>query len=263
MILKRLAALAFFLLAPGLARADEAPEMCFDRPGINTPPCTLHTGQVMAEFGALEWDHSAAPSMRDDTLTFGDTLVRIGLGGATEAQVGLGGWGHQRSRSVAAVTTTRGVGDATIGLRHGFGSEEDAKLAVQAFISLPIGEAPGGAGDWGAGFLVPVSLPLPSGFSLSMTPEVDAAVNGSGKGRHLAWGGVVGVSHALTPAVSASAEVAAYRDEDPDGASTDARAALSAAWRAGRRFQLDVELDLGQTQGAPDHALMLGVARQF
>ena len=237
--------------------------MCVDRPGIDTPPCTLHAGELMVEFGAVQWDHAATPGTRDDTLTFGDTVARIGLGNATEAFIGLGGWSHERSRDGRTVATARGIGDATVGLRHGFGGEDDAKIAVQAYVSLPVGRSPGGAGDWGAGFLLPVSLPLPSGFELSMTPEVDAAVNGSGKGRHLAWGGVVGLSHALTPVISGSAEVAAYRDDDPDGASTDARVALSGAWRAGRRFQLDLELDIGISQGAPDHALMLGFARQF
>ncbi|MFM9937283.1 MAG: transporter [Novosphingobium sp.] len=256
-------AFAALLLSPVEAWADDAPDLCVDRPGIATPPCTLPAGRVMVEFGALGWDHAAGPSTRDDTLTFADTVARIGLGHATELQIGLGGWGHQRSRSGASVTTANGLGDATIGLRHGFGGEDDAKVAVQAFVTLPVGRAPNGAGDWSAGVLIPIALSLPSGFELELTPEIDAAVNGSGRGRHVAWGGVVGLSHALSKAVSAAAEVSAYRDEDPDGASTDSRFALSTAWRAGRSFQIDLELDLGLTQGAPNHALMIGFARQF
>lgn len=259
----RLAAFAALLLPPAQAWAEDAPDLCVDRPGIGTPPCTLPVGRVMVEFGALEWDHTATPGMRDDTLTLADTVVRIGLGHATEVQLGLGGWGHQRRRAGAAVTKAHGVGDATIGLRHGFGSEDGAKAAVQAFVTLPVGRAPNGTGDWGAGLLMPVALPLPSGFELDLTPEIDAAVNGSGRGRHVAWGGVVGLSHSLGKALSLGCEVSAYRDEDPDGASTDSRFALSTNWRAGRSFRIDLELDLGLTQGAPDHALMIGFARQF
>ncbi len=258
---------ALLLLAPAIAperaRADDAPDLCVNRPGIGTPPCTLHAGQVMVEVGALGWDHSATPGARDDTVTLADTVARIGLGQSTEVQLEIGGWSQQRSRTGSAITKARGLGDATIGLRHSFGGEDDAKLAVQAFVSLPVGSAPGGAGDWGAGLLVPIALPLPSGFSLAFTPEIDAAVNGSGHGRHVAWGGVAGLSHSLGKALSLGAEVSAYRDEDPDGASTDARVDVVTAWRAGRSLQIDLEFDLGMSQGAPDHALMIGFARQF
>lgn len=259
----RLAAFAVLLLFPALARADDAPDLCVNRPGIGTPPCTLPAGRVMAEFGAVAWDHSASLGRREDTLTLADTVVRIGLGHATELQIGLGGWGHQRSRTGSTIQTVRGLGDATIGLRHGFGGEDDAKVAAQAFVTLPVGRAPNGSGDWAAGLLVPVALPLPSGFSLALTPEIDAAANGSGHGRHLAWGGVVGLSHGLGKALSLGTEVSAYRDNDPDGASTDARVDVVAAWRAGQSLQIDIEFDLGISQGAPDHALMIGFARQF
>ena len=254
---------ALLLLAPELARADDAPDLCVNRPGIGTPPCTLPAGRVMVEVGAMEWDHTAAPGVRDDTLTLADSVARMGIGQSTEVQIGLGGWGHERSRTGSVITNARGLGDATIGLRHGFGSEDDAKLAVQAFVSLPVGRAPNGAGDWGAGLLMPIALPLPSGFSLALTPEIDAAVNGSGHGRHVAWGGVAGLSHSLGKALSLGAEVSAYRDEDPDGASTDSRVDVVSAWRAGRSLQIDLEFDLGVSRGAPDRALIVGFARQF
>ncbi|KUR72765.1 hypothetical protein AQZ52_05955 [Novosphingobium fuchskuhlense] len=256
-----LAALA--LLAPAAARADDAPDLCVNRPGLDTPPCTLPAGRVMVEAGAVGWEFSTGPAGREDSLTYADMVARVGLGGATEIELGLGGWTRTRSREGAAVGTARGLGDATLAIRHGFGGEAGAKIAVQAFVSAPTGRAPGGAGDWGAGLLLPVALPLPAGFTLATTPEIDAAVNGSGHGRHLAWGGVVGLSHALTARVSASAEVSALRDDDPDGASTESRFALSAAWHAAPALQIDIEFDTGLTRAAPDHALLLGFARQF
>ncbi len=259
----RAAIAALALFAPALARADDAPDLCVNRPGLDTPPCTLPAGRVVVEVGAVGWEYSTSPGGRNDSLTYADTVVRVGLGRATEIEVGLGGWAHQRSRVGTAVSNASGLGDATFAVRHGFGSESDAKFAVQAFVSAPVGRAPGGAGDWGAGLLLPVALPLPAGFTLATTPEIDAAVNASGHGRHLAWGSVVGLSHALSPTISASAEVSAFRDEDPDGASTESRFALAAAWHAAPRLQIDVEFDTGLTRAAPDHALLVGFARQF
>lgn len=258
-----LAAVAALLLAPKPAFADEA--LCVDRPGLDTPPCTLHAGRVMVETGALTWEHSADAAAREDDLTLADTVVRIGLGSATEMQIGLDGWNHRRTRDKQAgtVSTARGIGDTTLGLRHGFGGEDDAHAAIQAFVTLPSGRQSVSAGDWGAGVILPLSFDLPGGFSISASPEIDAAVNASGHGRHPAWGSSLGLSHALTPALALTGEVAAWRDQDPSGHRTDARLAASLAWAAGKSLQLDMEIDKGLASGAPDHALMLGFARQF
>ena len=250
-------------LSPTAAAAQE--DLCVNRPGLDTPPCTLAPGRATAEVGALGWDHTGHGDAPQDDLTIADTLLRIGLGRSIELQLGFGGWNHQRMRSVAGsmVTTARGLGDTSIGLRHGFGGAADAKVAAQLTITLPTGARSVSAGDWGAALLVPMAFPLPAGFALALTPEIDAAVNGSGHSRHLAWGSAAGISHALGPALSLTGEIAAYRDQDPAGASTDARLAASLAWRAGPAWQIDLEVDKGISAGAPDHALKIGFARAF
>jgi hypothetical protein len=249
--------------APAVADsgADDA-SLCVNRPGLATPPCTLKPGEGTIELGMATWDHTGAADGRTDTLTLADTTLRWGLGAATEIDVEMAGHVRQRTRDSGGVDVQTGRGDATIALRHGFGGN-DAPAAIQAFVTLPTGTGPGTAGDWGAGVLVPLALPLPAGLTLELTPEADAAVNASGTGRHFAYGSVVGLAHALGPHLSGAVELAAYRDNDPDGASTDARAAVSVAWQAGRTFQLDVELDHGLATGAPDSSVAFGMAWKF
>lgn len=261
-VLAALAVLAS-LLAPAIAHADDGSDLCANRPGLGTPPCTLPAGSVVVELAAVGWERSTSPGTREDSLVHGDALVRVGLGRATEIEVGLGGWTRNFSRADSGIGETNGLGDATFAVRHGFGSETGAKFAVQAYVSAPVGRPPGGTGDWGAGVLLPIALPLPAGFTLTSTPEIAAAVNASGRGRHLAWGAVAGLEHALTGAVSLSAEVSAFRDEDPEGAATESRFALAAAWQASRSLQIDIEVDIGLTPASPDHALLLGFARRF
>lgn len=253
-------------LSPSAAATAAAQEdLCVNRPGLDTPPCTLAHGRVTAEVGALGWDHTAQSGGFEDDLTMADTLLRIGLGSSTELQLGFGGWNHQRMRGGGGsmTATGQGLGDTSIGLRRGFGGEADAKIAAQVTITLPTGARGFSAGDWGASLLVPMAFPLPAGFSLAITPQIDAAVNGSGHGRHLAWGSAAGISHALGPSLSLTGEIGAYRDQDPAGPSTDARLAASLAWRVGPAWQIDLELDKGISNGAPDHALKLGFARAF
>lgn len=258
----RFALLLVMLAAASPAMADDG--LCVDRPGLGTPACVLAAGQGMAELGLAEWDHSGDAATREDDFNFGQMLVRYGIGGNTELGLGFDGYASNRlrDRTSGLVTRSRGGGDMTLFVRHNL-SGGDGPVAVHGFVTLPTGRAGIGAGDWGAGLLVPVDLTLPQGFELDLTPELDAAVNDSGKGRHFAWGGVLGLGHALGPKVGIEAEVAAWRHDDPAGAYTDARSALSLAWQPGKDWQIDVETDFGLSSAAPDHALIVGLARRF
>ncbi len=250
-----------FLAAPALAQVGD---FCVDRPGLGTPACTIGRGQAMVEVGLLVWDHLADGSTVEDDLTYGDLLLRVGLDERTEVQLGLGGYTSARSRDrlSGAVSRAQGTGDAVIGLRRSL-TGPGGPIALQGYITLPTGQRGIGAGDWGAGLLLPMGFQLPAGFELDLAPEVDAAINASGSGRHVRWGGVVGLSHAIGPAVTIACEVGAWRDNDPSGHATDLRSAVSFAWQAGSDWQLDLEADLGLTAAAPRHSVMLGLARRF
>jgi len=55
---------------------------------------------------------------------------------------------------------------------------------------------------------------------LSISSEIDAAVNENGSGRHLAYGSVVSVSAPLAGEHSATAEIEVSNDDDPSGVTT-------------------------------------------
>lgn len=218
----------------------------------------------MVELGLAGWDHSADPVTVEDDASYGNVLVRVGIDDRTELEAGLGGYGIVRSRDRVSgiVARSHGQGDAVIALRRSL-SGPGGPIAAQVFATLPTGADGIGAGDWGAGVMVPMEFKLPAGFEIDLTPEVDAAVNASGHGRHLAWGGVAGLAHGLGRRVTAEAELGAWRDQDPGGHETDLRAALSLAWQAGKDWQIDLEGDAGLSAAAPRHALMVGLARRF
>lgn len=251
------------VLLPVAAQAEERP-FCADRPGFGTPACTLEPGRVMVELGLAGWDHSGDSAQVEDDLTYGNLLVRMGLDDSTELELGFDGYGTTRSRDRAsgAISRQHGGGDVTMALRRSL-SGPNGPVALHAFVTAPTGRSGIGAGDWGAGVLMPIGLDLPQGFELDLTPELDAAVNDSGKGRHLAWGGVVGLGHALGPDLSLEGELAAWRHDEPAGHYTDVRSSVSLAWQAGKDWQVDIEADFGLTRAAPDHSLMVGLARRF
>ena len=206
---------AVLMAAPALAQDDD---LCVDRPGLGTPACTLPRGQAIVELGLVGWDHLADPSTIEDDLTYGQVLLRVGLDDRTELQLGYGGYGTTRSltRSSGNIVSSSGAGDTMIGLRR----KLSGQVAVQVNVTLPTGSSGIGAGDWAAALIVPVDLQLPAGFELDLSPELDAAANASGSGRHFAWGGVAGLSHSLGPKLSIEGELASWRDDDPAGHST-------------------------------------------
>jgi hypothetical protein len=262
-MLRTLAAGALmFAATPVLAEAPR--EFCADRPGLGTPNCTLAPGAAVVEIGVAAWERARSAATVADEIILGDALLRLGLTPSTEVQIGLTSHVIQRERDRASGSVDRvsGIGDATLAIRQGLDGP-NGPVAIQAFVTLPVAPRPIGSGAWSAGLLLPTSVPLSEGFDLELTPEIDLLPNGDRPGRHVAWGGVVGLSRPLTDSLSLTGELAAFRDEDPDGRSTDARVAASLAWQVAARVQLDFEADLGLSRGAPDHALALGFAWQF
>lgn len=251
------------VLAPGVARADDR-DFCADRPGRGTPACTLGPGQAMIEVGVVGWDHDADAQSINDVFNLVDTLVRVGISDNTELRIGLVAASHARSRDrgTDTVETVTGVGDGYLAVRRGLAGD-NGPAAIELFATLPIGRQPVGAGDWGAGILVPFEVSLPADFEFALTPEADAAVNASGHGRHLAYGGVAGLSHPLGKKASFSAEFDGFEDRDPAGAAFDARVAGAFAYQLSNTLQIDIEADVGVTHAAPKRSFLIGFARRI
>ncbi|MET0309269.1 MAG: transporter [Sphingomonas sp.] len=255
------------LLGAGTAQAQDLRPLCADRPGLGTPACTVDPGHVVAELGTLDWSRDQDLATRSDSWTAGDLLVRLGVTDTLEVQAGWTAFGAVRSqdRATGASTTTRGTGDVTLAVRRNLSHPDGSgfSAAVMPFVTLPTGGNTIGAGDWGAGMIVPLSYSLNDVLAVALTPEADAAVDGDRRGRHLAYGSVIGLSAAISPKVSSTIEFQAVRDNDPAGHATQALASLSLAWQPKDRLQLDAGAVAGLNRASPDAELYVGIARRF
>ncbi|HEY1125536.1 MAG TPA: transporter [Sphingobium sp.] len=256
--------LVMALASPALADDDLRP-LCPTRPGLATPPCIVDSGHVVAELGLADWTFDRQGGDRTDTLTTGDLLLRYGLGGRDEVQLGLVSFGTVRMRNASGVSHASGAGDLTLAYKHSLGHPDGNgfSVAVQTFVTLPTGGSAIGAGDWGGGLLIPMSVPLSDKVALELTPEIDASVNASGKGRHMALSAVEGLSFALSSKVSTSVEVEEVHDEDPSGAQDHALAGLSMAWQPSSNWQVDMGTVAGLGLNNPDLEVYFGISRRF
>lgn len=246
--------------------AEGQREFCADRPGLGTPACTVEPGTIMLEIGLADWTLDRNSDTRTEVWTFGDALLRAGLTPSLEVQLGWTMLGHIRERDRATGGENSGTrtGDVTIALRKNLSNPDGSgvSVALMPYATLPLGGEGVGAGDWGAGLILPASFDL-GALSLGLTPHVDAAVDGDGDGRHLAYGSVVGLGFNLSDDISMAAEVSLTRDRDPGGHSTEALAGLSAGWQPDDDSQWDVGANVGLNRDSPDVELYFGFARRF
>jgi hypothetical protein len=242
----------------------ELRDFCAERPGLDTPPCTIDAGHVMVEVGLGDWTLDRQSDSRTDTIIAGDFLVRYGLDDTTEAQLRWTSYGHVRVRDNATgeITRTARTGDVLLSVRKSLAGP-GGKVAIQPFVTLPVGRSPVGAGDWGAGVLLPFGFDLGKGLQIAFTPEVDAAVDKDGSGRHLAYGSVVGLTEALTEQINLTEELSARADNDPSGHATITLASLSLAYQRGKNTQFDIGTVAGLNSKSPDVEIYFGVARRF
>lgn len=260
--------LTALVLSPAVsAKAEPLRDFCPDRPGLGTPPCTIDSGHAAVELGLADWTLDRSPDRRTDTIEAGQLLVRFGLNASLEAQIGWTAFGHVREldRSTGSVSRSSGVGDVTVALRQNLASPDGSGFSAAAmpYATLPTGNSVLGAGEWTAGLLLPLSYELRGGVQLGVTAQVEAAADSDRDGRHLAYGGVVGVAAPLSDSLGITAEVAATRDRDPSGHSTQWLAGLSAGWMPRDGLQIDAGANVGLDSSAPDLQLYLGIARRF
>jgi hypothetical protein len=260
-------AVPLLLLAAGAAKADDLRPLCPDRPGLGTPPCTIDPGHAIAELGGLDWTTEHDATSRTDTLLAGDLLIRYGLIDSLEAQVGYTAFGTVRVRDkpTGKITHDSGTGDATVALRKNLASPDGSGLSIAAmgYATLPTGGKAIGAGDWSAGFLMPISYSLTDKLQLALTPQISAEVDGDRNGRHLAYSNVVGLAYALTTKFTGTLEFQATRDNDPEDHTTQLLGSLSFGWQPQDDLQLDVGAVAGLNRESPDAEVYFGISRRF
>ena len=259
------AAVVAFAVGLSPAQAQTLRDFCPDRPGLGTPPCTMDKGHAAIELGLGDWTLTRSPGAREDDIATGQLLVRYGLTDSLEAQVGWTAYTHVRTRNGTAVERHGGTGDVRIALRQNLHNPDGSgfSVAVMPYVDLPVGSGSIGAGDWGAGVLVPMTYPLSPALTFDLTAEADAAVDQDGSGRHLAYSAILGLDAKLSSKIGATAELSLARDEDPSGHATPALAGLSMDWSPNDHVQLDIGANFGLNHDSPDAEVYVGIARRF
>ena len=256
-----LLALVAIAVATGAAQARD---FCPDRPGQATPPCIVEPGRVVVELGVVNWERSRDSDSRSDRFTFGETALRTGVTDHLEVELDWTAFATERVRTLSTgnVERSSGVGDATLALKQAIG-KPDGPAAVRVAVTVPIDDGPASGQDWSASAMLPLEFDIGKGVKLALTPEVDHAANSERAGHHIAYGSVAGLEFDLASKLSASADIAVFRDDDPDARHTDKTVGLAVAWQPVDDLQLDVGGIAGIDETTPAIGVYFGVAKRF
>lgn len=250
----------------GGAWAEDSRDLCANRPGRGSPPCVLDAGRFQVEVGLVDFTHDKQAGTTQDTTLAGDLAFRYGVTSTGEAELAWSPYIHVRDRDSLGSSTTTGYGDLTLAWRQSLMNPDGSgvSVALQPFVTAPVGKSRFGAGAWQGGVVLPIAVALPQGFGLGLTPQVAVVRNQNHDGTHLDWTGVIGISHSVGP-VSLGTEFYIDYDDDPAGHATTETFDLSAAWtpKALKDIQLDIGLNAGLNRQTPDYEAYAGIARRF
>ncbi len=114
--LRQPARVVALLLSLWLALPAHAANPGYDRPGYGFNPAVLGAGDITIEQGLPDWSDDRHGGVRSSLYT-ADSLLRIGLGGPLELQLGSSPYNLLRLTGAGTNYTRHGRGDSQLGLK--------------------------------------------------------------------------------------------------------------------------------------------------
>jgi hypothetical protein len=244
-------------LAAGTARAAEAP-ICTDRPAKANSVCTVRSGRFQVETSALDWTRIDQGPTGVEMLLVGSSLVKYGLTGRSDLQIGLIPLVRIRARGESQ--TLSGFGDVLVRYKHRLTSEDaPVQVAIIPFVKLPTARRGLGNRKVEGGIALPLSIPAGK-LSVTLGPELDVLANADGRGRHVALVNVLNVAGTIAPRLTLVGELWSNLNFDPNGTSRQASADAALAYALSTEFQLDAGVNAGLTRHTPDVEIYAGLS---
>jgi hypothetical protein len=257
----------FFNPTPDNLLRDFAP----DRPGFTNGPRTIDAGHFQIETGLFEYGRDTHnpdfTNTRNETFTWGDTELRIGMANWIELDLAIPFYTEQRVKDLSLGHTERtsGIGDLVVGAKINFWGN-DAKETTAGGLNLEL-KTPTASHGLGNGKVEPAALflfdmPLPGGFDLEMNHGVAVNANDSGHGYHADLINSISISHSIAGPLSAFAEFYTTFDPSHTGqwiGTTD----FGLIWQVNNSLQFDVGMNIGVSRAADDLGTFFGVSYRF
>jgi hypothetical protein len=249
------------------ARADDTGvrDLCPDRPGKGTSPCTVDAGHFQLEIDAFDETFQRQDGVTTDTSFIADPLVKFGVTENWDVEASLTPFPSIRVHDTNRTRIETGIGDLFLRSKLNIAGNGEGTwgAAIEPFLKIPTAREGMGNGAVEGGLLVPLSLDLGSGWSLGSTPEADILKDESGGDYHADVITVLGIARAFDCGVTLGAEAWASNDLEPGGSIQSYSFDLDVSWQPDGDTQLDGGVNLGLNRVTPATQIYLGVSRRF
>jgi hypothetical protein len=236
------------------ARPAHADNPGYDRPGYGFAPAVLAAGDITLEQGLPDWsrDHDGGTST---TLYAADSLVRIGIGGPLELQLGSASWNSLRQTGPGIDSRSHGRGSSNLALKLALPSSNKAftwgLLGSVAFTD--------GSRDFRNDrrqYLLGAQFNLQANERNSLGAYLEDVRSGNRDSTTVA----LSDNYTLTPTLTIYTESALLHSAD-QGSGSVAGGGLT--WMASPRVQLDAGLDHHLSGNTSEWMTNLGVSVYF
>jgi len=259
--------LSFSLLTlPLTTLADDgSPPICTDRPTKANSTCTVPTGSFQLETDVANTAHDRQGTSTTDTVNIINPTLKYGLGAQTDVQIN---WSphirvETRDRQTGERDRTNGSGDVIVRLKTRLVDTDTGALALIPFVKAPTAAHGLGNDRWEGGLAMPIAIPLPGDFSLTLGPEVDVLADADGAGHHGALINLVNVAHPLGSKMTVAFELWDSVNRDPSGTIRQRSADIALSYLVGPALQLDIGANIGLNRDTPDRQVYLGLSTRF
>ena len=259
---------AFWAIAVSRVAADDnLRDLCPDRPGKATSACTVDEGYFQLESAIFDGSFQHAGGVTTDVWSVADSNLKYGVADDFDVEIELPPLIIVRTHDsrTEATQVLGGIGDLVLrGKWAAVGnSGSDFAIALDPFLKVPTARAGIGNGAVEGGLVVPLALTLPDGWSLGMTPELDAFENNAGDGHHANVADVLSLGRNVTASVTLGAEIWDDTNFDPVATTEAWSFDLVASWLSNPQTQLDAGVNLGLNRNTPGVEAYCGYSHRF
>ena len=255
--------------APAAAIAS-APTLCTDRPAKVTSACTVPQGMLQFESDLVNWTRNNDSGVRIDTVLYTSPLIKYGVTDSTDIEASITPYETIRTHDSTGSSSINGVGDLYLRIKQRLTpTDAKAQFALEPYVKVPTARLGIGNRKVEGGLIGTGVFSLADGFSLTLSPEVDALLDGDGDGHghghghHAQYVGAFNIGKTLSSKLTASAEVWTAQNEDPAGHVKQYSADFAVAYLASPLLQFDAGTNIGLNRATPNVQAYVGASTRF
>jgi hypothetical protein len=235
-----------------------------DRPTKSFLPYTVDAGHFQVESDLAVYGVGTQDGQTTRNWTVFDPTLKLGLTNSVDLELQVNTYQAVLARTGSTRSSASGWGDTYAKVKINLIGNDGGKVAVALlpYAKAPTARAPLGNGAVEGGMIVPVSIAVPHGFTIVLSPEFDWLRNAAGPGYHGSTNFLINLSHPVGKAWTVYAEAFtthSFQHGDRPLYTFDTAASLAITptlqWDIGGNFKV--------SGVAPDAQIYTGFARRF